>query len=138
MRIEVVFDYRQARLAGGLNRLADLVDFLIAPRPPVDGVVEAADHGVEQSQSRGLRALDGGPYIGFLPWKRAPNATPGDIIDAELLDAPHAGFIAAASHIDVGCVGPFDNRPLRRRGGSGSFKRRRQGRGTGGSNQVPS
>ena len=89
MRVEVVLDNGHARTARGANGLPDFFNLLVAAWPTVNGVGESTDHHVPQGEPTGFEVIHDGADAAFFPGNA--RASHEDMIDAELLDAAHAG-----------------------------------------------
>src|SRR5436309_6773008 len=111
VRVEVVFDHGETRLAGRADGLYDLVYLLVAAWPSIEGVAESRDHHVTQRQAGGLESLYPAADAGLLP--RNPGPLHEDIIHTDLFQPPHPGLIGVLrdSQADLGSVGAFGGRP---------------------------
>ncbi len=123
VRVPVVLDHRQPRLAGRPDGLLHLLDLLVAAWPSVDTVGEAADHHDVHAQAGGLVTFHLGPEVRFLPG-RLPSSS-HHIADAELLHPAEAGLAQGARQADLRRVGTLHNRPRPLRRG---HRRGRHGR----------
>ena len=85
--VEVVLDHREADLARGPDRLVELVDLLVAPRPTIERVREAPDHHVGDGEPVLLEP----PHQLAEPLLRPRHRTAPheDVLDSDLLELPH-------------------------------------------------
>src|SRR4051812_43700518 len=121
MRVEIVFDDRQAGAARSSNGLANMLDLLIPAGSAKNRVLEAADHHVAQRETSGLEEIDAFLYGGFRPGN--PRAATEDVLDAKLFDPSHARRIERGSgqkttrqlECNFRCLGTFTSHAQGRR-----------------------
>ncbi len=91
VRVEVVFDDRQARLARRANGSNHVRDLRVGARLAPDDVVEAGDHHVAERDAALRELIDPFTHRRFRPWNARSAAQ--HVVDADLLHAAQARVV---------------------------------------------
>src|SRR5262249_21683533 len=99
MGIEVVLDDWQTSLARCVDGLDDILNLRVRSGLSPNNVVEPRNHQVTQCQTTGLESFDSRTDVTLFPGNfRAPG---DNVVDADLLQLAHAGFVEVRSHAEA-------------------------------------
>ncbi len=95
VRVEIVFHHGKPRTAGRANRLADLLDLLIASGLAIDRLRKTSDHHIAERQVSGFEFIHASANVLLLPWDG--RAAHDDVTHSQLLHTAKASVIEMGS-----------------------------------------
>ena len=91
MRVEVVFHDRQPHAASRQDARDDVGDLRVGAGPSPNHIIEPRDHQVADGQAARPESIQQVAQVGLVPGDA--RSAHEHVIDADLLQAPHSGFV---------------------------------------------